>query len=811
MLIDDSLIILDHEKSAESTAALDPRKLNVQFKILFDLMPDPAVIIDQNYTFIALNKCALEVTGTKENELVGKKFLEADFLTQESKIVLSKNFSQRMNGVKTSLYEARSLTKDGTERIWEVNASVIDSNGERCDLVIFREITDRKHAETALLKSKMLLETVLASMNDALITFNAEGQILDFNDAYMKLYKFKNRNEVPKNIRDCTEFVEASLLDGSPVAMEDFASVRALKGEKGLQEYKITRKCTGESWFANYSYAPLRGVKGEIIGAVMAIRDITERQKMEMMLKEKTSQLFEKEQRLQNIIESSPNAILVTGLDSTVRECNQATLDLTGFKNKEELIGRRVTDLLQSTTGSTNNFIKKIIDDGKIENIPSVLVNRNHEEIPIEITAGLIIEPTGRPESFVAVVNNVAEKKRLIEELQSNKERYRMLFADAPIALWEVEFSGVMKYLRELQASGVKDYKAYFGEHPERIAQLRTMMKIIEVNKATETLFGVSSAEVDTFFSKGDLASESLVKISDGIFEFAQGRRFYETEGILKTPGGVKNISIQAFLSSTQSNECAVIVSIVDITERYRLMEMKEQFVTHITHELRTPLVSITGYLDYILKGSLGEVPEKIGQKLQIVRKNALRLSALTNDLLDARRIEAGKFVLFIEPVPIMQVLEDCLKEIEPSVRAKQQTLRANLPNMHLLIEADRVRLTQIIMNILSNASKYTPNNGEIVISTEETGEGVIVRISDTGTGIRKEDLMKIFEPFANVKKSINARGTGLGLYVTKGLVEAHGGKLWVESQGENKGSTFIFSIPKKGENKIMVNGVING
>jgi signal transduction histidine kinase len=245
----------------------------------------------------------------------------------------------------------------------------------------------------------------------------------------------------------------------------------------------------------------------------------------------------------------------------------------------------------------------------------------------------------------------------------------------------------------------------------------------------------------------------------------------------------------------------SVILSIArDISDRKKMTEIREQFLSHVTHELRTPLVSIKGYLDLAVSGALGAVPKEIESGLQIVKRNADRLLSLTNDLLDFRRLEAGKFQLNKAPLNLQDIIKDCVEEIQPSINQRKQNLNLEVAERPLLVQGDAVRLSQVLVNLLSNANKFAPEGGTITLRSTEEEDVIQVQVSDKGIGINMEDLGRVFEPFAAIEKPTYVKGTGLGLSITKGLVEVHGGRIWAESEGEGKGATFSFTIPKRKE-----------
>lgn len=232
------------------------------------------------------------------------------------------------------------------------------------------------------------------------------------------------------------------------------------------------------------------------------------------------------------------------------------------------------------------------------------------------------------------------------------------------------------------------------------------------------------------------------------------------------------------------------------VAREAELDKMRSQFLSTITHELRTPLTSIKGYIDIIRAGWVGELPEEMDELLEVVIRNTDRLSTLTNDLLDVQRIETGK--LDIEPTifDFNEVIQRCILEIKPFLIEKNQTLETDIPEYPLTVHGDEERLSQVIMNLLNNASKFSAEGKPITLKADYDKEKVKISVTDQGIGIQKEDLERIFEPLAMIEKPIYVKGTGLGLSVSKGIIELHEGKIWADSQGEWKGSTFHITLP---------------
>jgi signal transduction histidine kinase len=223
---------------------------------------------------------------------------------------------------------------------------------------------------------------------------------------------------------------------------------------------------------------------------------------------------------------------------------------------------------------------------------------------------------------------------------------------------------------------------------------------------------------------------------------------------------------------------------------------MKDQFLTAVTHELRTPLVSIKGYVDHILAKE-PKLSPNLKSQIETVKRNAQRLLDLTEDLLDIQYMETGRLQLKLEDLNLQEILTQCVEEIQPLVNEKGQEVRLEIPGKPLVVAGDRVRLVEALMNLLQNANKFSPNGGSITIRVEEDVGTVTISITDSGIGIDKKDLGRVFEPFAAIPKPAYFKGTGLGLSLTKRLIESHGGKIWATSSGIGSGATFAFTLPK--------------
>ena len=224
------------------------------------------------------------------------------------------------------------------------------------------------------------------------------------------------------------------------------------------------------------------------------------------------------------------------------------------------------------------------------------------------------------------------------------------------------------------------------------------------------------------------------------------------------------------------------------------LDRMKSDFVANVVHELRTPITLIKGNLDNIEKGFAGEVQPKQKEILNDVFRITNRIARLVNDLLDLSKIESGKMDLNKEELDIVEVTEEVVKGFERLASDKKVGIKKDLPESKVTINADRDKLTQVFVNLIGNALKFT-DKGDIVVRVIELQDEVQVEIQDTGPGMEKDKIDKIFDKFVRVMAE-KKEGTGLGLPIAKDIVHLHKGRIRVESS-PGKGSSFIFNLPK--------------
>jgi len=238
-----------------------------------------------------------------------------------------------------------------------------------------------------------------------------------------------------------------------------------------------------------------------------------------------------------------------------------------------------------------------------------------------------------------------------------------------------------------------------------------------------------------------------------------------------------------------------------DITERKKAEEaireldrMKSEFISDISHELRTPLHSIKGFGKLILEGKVPD-PNVQREFLTIIENQSNRLDKLVSNLLDASRLESGRFSIHKQRMSIVGTIHETVETLRGVAGGRGMTIKEDIPATLPEVDADKERLEQVMFNLLGNAIKFSNDGSEVTVRAEVKEHDLLVQITDHGIGIPEEAMPRLFQRFYRVEASSSIGGSGLGLYISKQIIEAHGGRIWVESE-PGKGSTFSFTLP---------------
>jgi len=315
---------------------------------------------------------------------------------------------------------------------------------------------------------------------------------------------------------------------------------------------------------------------------------------------------------------------------------------------------------------------------------------------------------------------------------------------------------------------------------------------LLVINREAERFLGISGKEsISTF---------DVIHALYGIFDFRgamdQVLNSGQTETFPKIKVGGKHYKISASpVRNNKDEKHAVVFVFSDVTQEEEIDEMKSEFISTTSHQLRTPLSSMKWFLEMMINGDTGALNDKQKEVVTDIYNSNERIIALVNDLLDVSRIESGKMRPEPTPTNLVEFINSMLVDLKAQFAKRSQEFSFEHPESLPRIPVDPKLVWQILQNLLSNAAKYTPEKGKITLALSLEPENILVKVTDNGLGIPEFQKHRLFEKFFRADNVNKSDGTGLGLYISRKIAETSGGKLWFEST-EGKGSIFYFTIP---------------
>ncbi len=403
---------------------------------------------------------------------------------------------------------------------------------------------------------------------------------------------------------------------------------------------------------------------------------------------------------------------------------------------------------------------------------------------------------------FMNSMWEILKRKRAEEALKESEERYRNIVELAIDIIYRLDAQGNIIFIsRGVESLGYTPemligtkFKALV--HPDDLES--SMRGFAERRTGSRITHNLEFRMLEKQRIGNTLEYISVSVTARGLWDTPDNqidnpkKKFIGTLGIIRDITAIKQVTEEL----QKSKEAAEIAS-----------RAKSDFLANMSHELRTPLNAVIGFSEVLEDQAFGELNEKQRRYVSHIQSSGKHLLSLINDILDLAKVEAGKTELDFSAVKIAALLERCLVLIKEKALKHGIGLKLRIPKgtQDLTISADERRLMQVIFNLLSNASKFTPDGGVIELSARQNKKNVLISVSDNGIGIKKEDLEGIFNEFEQVDSSLGRKhkGTGLGLALSRKIVELHGGRIWAKSEGEGMGSQFTFSIPmNKAEKK---------
>ena len=411
-----------------------------------------------------------------------------------------------------------------------------------------------------------------------------------------------------------------------------------------------------------------------------------------------------------------------------------------------------------------------------------------------------------------------------------------LLAEEVPIPLVILTGKGSEALAVEAMKLGVDDYvvkasgQDYFNLLPVVLLKaVRNYQDRLDLKRAEKTLKADESCFRNMIYSNADgiliVDSQGIVRLinpatqslfgvgAEHLLDRPFGFPIVETEAVeidIASAGRDPIVAEMRTAKMTWKGEPVQIVSLRDVTERkiaeeldrhrQRELDMKDQFISHVSHELRSPLSAIYQFVTILLDGLAGDIPDEQREHLETILRNSSQLKAMIDDLLDISRAQTGKLTVTPRYLTVAETISGSLESCGAAASARDIELSAEVPDDLPAAYADEQRVQQIVTNLINNAIKFTPESGSVTVRAgidENDPDSLCVSVSDTGCGVSDEDRERIFEQMYQVQDNGDAgrKGLGLGLYICKELASQHGGRIWVESELHH-GSTFFFTLP---------------
>ncbi len=453
-----------------------------------------------------------------------------------------------------------------------------------------------------------------------------------------------------------------------------------------------------------------------------------------------------------------------------VMDCNAAAETVFGY-TRAEMLGRD-TAFLHVNEKALARFrenLKAELRNGDVARIPYFYMKRCDGSIfPSEHVVVPVKDAGGNLTGWVSTVRDVSHRRRTEDALRQSDENFKAI-AD----------------------------NALFG-----IAVKQRGSKFLYVNAQLARITGYRTGELLEKNSRDLILPEKWEAMVAQHRESVQKKLSgYRLETTLRKKNGEPLPVEIIFTRSSWQNQKASLLMFYDITERQRIEQSnqaKSEFIAAMSHELRTPLNSVLGFTELLLDEIPGSINDEQRESLNDIYQGGRYLLSLINEVLDLSSIEAGKMVLNPSSIDIGDAVNEAVNRITPAVRKQQQQLTVMLPEGLPRLNVDSKRLQQVLLNLLSNASKFTPEKGELLLDVKLVDGGLEVSIKDSGIGIREEDQVHIFEEFVQLEQlDKRQKGSGLGLALTRKLLELMGGRIWFTSV-YGQGSVFSFTLPLK-------------
>jgi PAS domain S-box-containing protein len=710
-------------------------------------------------SFLSVNDAMSTLTGYTREELFALG--PGALLDDESKKVFNERAKRQLAGEKVDpTVEYRVKRKDGSLMFVNLNVAFSKVNPSAV-FVIGYDITERKKGEEALRESEERFRALNETSPIGVGVTSADGMLLYTNPSYQHILGYEQAELIGKR---------ASELYWNPDDRRSWVSTMRDRGVARNVEVRLKKKDGKPVWVSINASPIVYGGKQAVMGT---IQDITERMKAEEDIQNTLSRFY-------SVLTDMPLGILLVTSEGFVEFVNQTFCDMFNLKQSPASLKNRSSSEMIELIKNSYMYPERAID--RIAEIVGTLELVKDEEIPMRDRRTYLRDfvPLRSGEKnygrlwvhrdITASKKAEEESERLGKQKSDALAELQTILDTAPVAIWiarDLECRTITGnvYANELFKVRRGDNISRSALPGERSISYKVLRNKIEVK--TENLPAQVAAATGKPVTPWEM---DLV--------FKDGRQLHMLIG-----------AVPLFDADGQVRGSVAVGT--NITEQKQAMSMKDDFIGMVSHEIRTPLTVLIGALGTAM--TEGITPEDARSMLQTAMLGAESLDQIVNNLLELSRYQSDRLALHKEPIDIAAVIRN-IADREQS-RAGSHKMVLDVPEGLLQVQADKVRVELILQNILNNAVKYSPEGTEIRIVVRNMEKAVVVSVRDQGKGISLEDQVKLFTSFERLKETSTTKpGLGLGLLVCRRLVEAHGGKIWVESE-PGKGSVFNFTL----------------
>jgi PAS domain S-box-containing protein len=727
---------------------------------LIESSVDGLITVDTDGFITDVNEQMCRMSGYRRTELVGTPFAGYFTEPERARAGVRQTFDE---GVVTE-YALTLVSRTRRHLQVSFNASVFeDSAGSRRGIFASaRDITDRVRLEEQLREQQNYLRGLIESSVDGLVTVDPDGFVTDVNEQMCRMTGYP-REELIGSVfkRYFTEPDRAEL------------GVRRTLAEGVATNYElVVESKSGRKATVSFNASVFRAPDGAVQGVFASARDISEQARLQVQLAEQ--QVYNR-----SLIEASADALFAIAPEGVVTDVNEEATRLTGYSRKH-LVGSRFADYFTDPAEASAG-VQKTFKDGRVVGYELVLVTRQGRRITVSFSAGVFTDASDQPLGILAGAREITEQKQLEQQLRESQTYTRSLIESNIDALVTTDPLGV----------------------------------VTDVNQQMEALTGENREKLIGSLFKGYFTEPD--RAEDGVRLTLREGKVTDYELTARRRDGRETVVVYnaASLYDRDGKLQGIFAAARDVTERKRFerelqlkndelqrAQGKDRFLASMSHELRTPLNAILGFTGTMLMGLPGPLNDEQRSQLQTVQSSARHLLSIINDLLDLARIEEGKWEGEFNPVACQAVAEEVAASLGPLARDKGLEFAIVAPDEELTVVTDRRALNQILINLVSNAIKFTDEGAVGLEIRERTAEGVSAvafDVIDTGVGIQNEDQAKLFRAFEQLKKYGTAphEGTGLGLYISQRLASQLQGSISFESEFQ-KGSVFTLTLPRK-------------